>query len=93
MFTRVDIHGNIKPIGYFIKIKENHFSYKEITNFRYKGQKADAMSGAIGEVFLCRVGQKIEYLIYGKLQPRKWFLIEPVTEEEYYAYYKVLKKG
>ena len=50
---------------------------------------AEQKSGAVGDRYECVINGQTEYLYYSVLQPRKWFKLKPVSEEEYKAYYKL----
>ena len=50
---------------------------------------AERKNGAVGDRYECEVEGRREYLYYTKLQPRKWFLIQKVSETEYNNYYKL----
>lgn len=50
---------------------------------------AERKSGAVGDRYECVINDRIEYLYYTVLQPRKWFRLKPVTEAEYKAYYRL----
>ena len=50
---------------------------------------AELKSGAVGDRYECEIDGRREYLFYSKLQPRKWFKLKEVSEEEYAAYYKL----
>ena len=49
---------------------------------------AEIKSGAVGDRYECEIEGRREYLFYSKLQPRKWFKLQEVSEKEYAAYYK-----
>ena len=50
---------------------------------------AEQKSGVVGDRYECEINGKLEYLYYSVLQPRKWFKLQPVSEEAYNAYYRV----
>ena len=50
---------------------------------------AEQKSGTVGDRYNCIVNGRQEYLYYTLLQPRKWFILKTVSEEEYKAYYKL----
>ncbi|MCL1982179.1 MAG: hypothetical protein FWG53_03665 [Clostridiales bacterium] len=50
---------------------------------------AEQKSGSVGDRYECDIGGRLEYLYYSKLQPRKWFKVQEVSEAEYNAYYKL----
>ena len=50
---------------------------------------SEMKSGAVGDRYECEIGGRQEYLYYTRLQPRKWFLIREVGEEEYNDYYRL----
>jgi hypothetical protein len=50
---------------------------------------AERKSGAVGDRYECLIDGRQECLYYTVLQPRKWFRLKPVSEEEYKAYYKL----
>ena len=54
---------------------------------------SEIRSGAVGDRYECEIEGRQEYLYYTRLQPRKWFLIREVGEEEYNAYYHLPGEG
>jgi len=50
---------------------------------------AERKNGAVGDRYECKIEGRTEYLYYTKLQPRKWFFIQKVSEEEYNDYYRL----
>jgi len=50
---------------------------------------AEQKSGAVGDRYDCEVNGHRECLFYSKLQPRKWFRLQQVTEDVYNDYYKL----
>jgi hypothetical protein len=54
---------------------------------------AEQKSGTVGDRYECVIEDRIEYIYYGIVQPRKWFKVQPVNEEEYNRYYKLPKNS
>ena len=50
---------------------------------------AELKSGAVGDRYECEIGGLREHLFYSRLQPRKWFKLQEVSEEAYNAYYRL----
>ena len=50
---------------------------------------AEQKSGTVGDQYECVINGRPEYLYYTVLQPRKWFKLKTVSEEEYKAYYRL----
>ena len=50
---------------------------------------AEQKSGVVGDRYECIINGKLENLYYGKIQPRKWFVIKEVSEKEYKAFYRL----
>jgi len=50
---------------------------------------AERKSGAVGDRYECEIEGRTEYIYYAKLQPRKWFLVQNVSEAEYNTYYRL----
>jgi len=50
---------------------------------------AEQKSGSVGDRYECEIEGRREYLFYSKLQPRKWFKLQQVSEEIYNDYYKL----
>ena len=50
---------------------------------------AEQKSGVVGDRYECQIGGRREYLYYSIIAPRKWFMLKPVTEDEYNAYYRL----
>jgi hypothetical protein len=50
---------------------------------------AEQKSGVVGDRYECVINGQTEYLYYTVLQPRKWFKLKPVTEDEYKRYYRL----
>jgi len=50
---------------------------------------AEQRSGAVGDRYECIINGKLDYLYYGIIQPRKWFIVKNVSEEEYKAHYRI----
>ncbi|MDR2735991.1 MAG: hypothetical protein LBB49_00325 [Gracilibacteraceae bacterium] len=50
---------------------------------------AEQKSGTVGDRYECMIGGITEYLFYSVLQPRKWFKLKDVTEDEYKRYYRI----
>ena len=54
---------------------------------------AEQKSGTVGDRYDCVINGQQEYLYYTVLQPRKWFRLKAVSEEEYKAYYRLPTKS
>ena len=50
---------------------------------------AEQRSGAVGDRYECIINGRLDYLYYGIIQPRKWFIVKSVSEDEYKAYYHI----
>ena len=50
---------------------------------------AEQKSGTVGDRYECLIGGRTEYLFFTILQPRKWFKLKEVSEEEYKRYYRI----
>jgi hypothetical protein len=50
---------------------------------------AEQKSGTVGDRFTCSIEGRTEYLFYGRMQPRKWFRLIPVSLEDYERYYRL----
>jgi hypothetical protein len=50
---------------------------------------AEQKSGTVGDRYECTIDGKTEYLYFSILQPRKWFKLKDVTEDEYKQYYRI----
>ena len=50
---------------------------------------AERKSGTVGDRYECIINGRLDYLYYTVLQPRKWFKLKTVSEEEYNAYYRL----
>ena len=56
-------------------------------------QQHERRSGIVGDRYECEIDGKRELLYYTKLQPRKWFKVIHVSEEEYNNYFKMPGEG
>ena len=48
---------------------------------------AEQKAAVVGDRYECMIGGKIDYIWYGMLEPRRWFRLRPVTQEEYEEHY------
>jgi len=89
MVQVTDIDGTVLPLLFDwhdadnlpIKVKIN----RVVSITRMHEQK----SGTVGDRYEVDIDGKRELLYYTKLQPRKWFKIVGVSEEEYRLHYKI----
>lgn len=89
MLERNDKDGKITPLAFYYTNNAGEISRIKVDKVISCIPMADIKCGAVGDRYECMVDGKREYLYYSVLQPRKWYRIEYVTEEEYNAYYKL----
>jgi len=81
--------GCVRPLSFDWENQDGSTAHVIIGRVISITPSAERKSGAVGDRYECEVEGRIEYLYYAKLQPRKWFLIQKVSEAEYNAYYRL----
>jgi hypothetical protein len=81
--------GRALPISFEWKEPDGSAVRVKIDRVISVTSSAERKSGAVGDCYECEISGRTEYLYYGKIQPRKWFLIQMVSETEYNEYYKL----
>jgi len=81
--------GFVRPVAFYWENKDGSIKKVKIDRCVNITPEAEIISGTVGERFECEIMGKREYLYYGRLNPRKWFAVVSVTEDEYNAYYKL----
>ena len=81
--------GCVRPLAFDWENNDGSIIRVEIDSVDSITPAAERKNGAVGDRYECKIGGLTEYLYYTKLQPRKWFLIQNVSEKEYNDYYKL----
>jgi hypothetical protein len=89
MIQLTEKDGHVWPLAFDLEDHDGYVTRVEIDRVDSITQSAERKNGAVGDRYECKIKGRTEYLYYTKLQPRKWFLIQKVSEEEYNAYYRL----
>ena len=89
MIQLTEKDGCVWPLAFDIEDRDSETVHVKIGRVISITPAAERKSGAVGDRYECDVNGRTEYLYYSKLQPRKWFLIQKVSKEEYNHYYKL----
>ena len=89
MVQLTEIDGRAWPLAFDWKNGDGEACCVKIDRVLSCTPDAERKSGAVGDRYECLINGRTEYLYYARLQPRKWFLIRPVSKDEYNKYYKL----
>ena len=89
MIQLTEKNGAAYPIAFDWENEDGSVNRVKINGVVTVMPSAERKSGAVGDRYECEIEGRIEYLYYSKLPPRKWFLIQKVSEKEYNEYYKL----
>ena len=90
MIQLTDRAGKVWPLAFdWIDEETGKMIRVEVEHVKPPTPYAEQKSGAVGDRYECKINGQSEYLYYTVLQPRKWFKLQPVSEEAYNAYYKL----
>jgi len=90
MIQLTDHNGIVWPLAFDWEDEESgQVMRMKVENVKTPIPMAEQKSGTVGDRYECEINGQLEYLFYSVLQPRKWFKLKPVTEEEYTAYYRL----
>jgi len=88
MIMSVDEKGNVLPIFFHWHDLDGIPIAVKIDRIISITQQHERKSGTVGDRFEVEINGKRELFYYTKIQPRKWFKIVPVSEDEYNEYYR-----
>ena len=89
MIQLTEKNGCVLPLAFDWENRDGSVARVKIDKVVSVTPAAERKNGAVGDRYECEIKGRTEYIYYAKLQPRKWFLIQKVTEEEYNNYYKL----
>jgi len=89
MIQLTEKNGCVWPLSFDWENRDDGTVHVEIDRVISITPAAERRNGAVGDRYECDIDGRTEYLFYTKLQPRKWFLIQKVSEAEYTNYYKL----
>ena len=90
MIQLTDRTGKVWPLAFdWIDGETGEMVRVEVERVKPPVPFAEQKSGTVGDRYECEVNGQQEYLYYTVLQPRKWFKLQPVSEEAYNAYYRL----
>ena len=90
MIQLTDHSGKAWPLAFDWEDEVSGESIRvEVDNVKPPIPYAEQKSGTVGDRYECEINGRREYLYYSVLQPRKWFILKPVSEEVYKAYYRL----
>jgi len=93
MIQSTDEKGNVLPLFFHWQDSDGIPMVVKINRIVSVTQQHERKSGTVGDRYEVEVDGKREIFYYTKLQPRKWFKIVPVSEEEYDEYYRMPGEG
>ena len=90
VIQRTKKDGTVHPLIFYWHDNTNEMPIKvKINRIISITPQHEWSSGTVGDRYEVDVGGIRELIYYSKLQPRKWFRIVVVSEEEYRGYYRV----
>jgi len=90
VIQRTKKDGTVHPLIFYWHDNTNEMPIKvKINRIISITPQHERSSGTVGDRYEVDVGGIRELIYYSKLQPRKWFRIVVVSEEEYKGYYRV----
>ena len=88
MIQSTDEKGNVLPLFFHWQDSDGIRMVVKINRIISVTQQHERKSGAVGDRYEVEIDGRREIFYYTKLQPRKWFKIVSVSEDEYRRYYR-----
>ena len=90
MIQYTEEDGKVWPMDFeYVDPRTEEATHVHIDNVITWMSMAELKHGAVGDRFECDIGGRIEYVWYSKTLPRHWFILVPVSKEEYEAFYRL----